>query len=87
MSVGSSAASTSTGSATVSTSELQVHSILRDERVWKPYFSSSESSTSSILTHGEDITVASLGFLYDYYGMTDETQHGPPSPGSRYCDY
>eukprot|EP00794_Sanderia_malayensis_P007236 gene7236-8044_t len=82
MSVESSTTSTTSCSTTVNASDLQVHHIFRDERLWKPYFSNSDSAPPSMLPNGEDITVASLGFLYDYYGMTEETQHGPPSPGS-----
>lgn len=80
MSVKSSIASTSSASTAPVTQDLPVHGILRDERVWKPYFSGHDSSTV-LHVNGEDINVG-LGFLYDYYGMTDETQHGPPSPGS-----
>ena len=63
-------------------------SMLKDERTWKAYLSSADASTASVLhVNGEDISVGSLGFLYDYYGMTDETLQGPPSPGNRYLPF
>ena len=66
--------------------ELALHGmIVRDERTWKPFYSSSDPGVASSILHvnSEDISSGSLGFLYDYYGITEETQHGPPSPGAR----
>ena len=65
--------------------DIPIQGILsRDDRNWK-HLLSSDSSTSASILHfpGDDISVPSMGFLYDYYGITEETQHGPPSPGTR----
>ena len=66
--------------------DIPIQGILsRDDRNWKHLLSSDPSSTTSILHFpGDDISVPTMGFLYDYYGITEETQHGPPSPGTRY---
>ena len=67
----------------------QVQGMLnRDDRHWKHFLSADSSSASSILhVTADDISVPTMGFLYDYYGITEETQHGPPSPGTRYTFY
>lgn len=64
--------------------DLPIQGILsRDDRHWKHLLGTDSSSSSSILQFtGDDLSVPSMGFLYDYYGITEETQHGPPSPGA-----
>lgn len=54
----------------------------RDDRSWKAYVSQIDSPiTSSLLVNGEDLNMASnLGFLYDYYEVTEESNQAPPSP-------
>lgn len=56
----------------------------REERAWKAYFSQSDTPLSTSLlaqVNGEDSNIANtLGFLYDYYGVTEESNQGPPSP-------
>lgn len=55
---------------------------VRDDRTWKAYVSQMDSPiTSSLLVNGEDLNMASsLGFLYDYYEVTEESSQAPPSP-------
>lgn len=55
---------------------------VRDDRSWKAYVSQIDSPiTSSLLVNGEDLNMASsLGFLYDYYEVTEESNQAPPSP-------
>ncbi|XP_057313118.1 grainyhead-like protein 2 homolog [Hydractinia symbiolongicarpus] len=56
----------------------------RDEKGWKAYFSNSElMSASTLFSHmnnTEDSSHNPVSFLYDYYGMTEETRQDPPSP-------
>lgn len=56
----------------------------REDRAWKAYFAQTDAPlTSSLLTqvNGEDSNMAStLGFLYDYYGVTEDPNQ-PSSPG------
>ncbi|XP_065058917.1 grainyhead-like protein 2 homolog isoform X2 [Rhopilema esculentum] len=55
--------------------------VLKDERSWKSFLGPSDSGSSSILQmNADDISAGALGFFYDYYGITEETQQGPPSP-------
>lgn len=73
----------STGSSSKSSSTPSDQSPEREERAWKAYFTQEAPLTTSLLTqvNGEDSTMAStLGFLYDYYGVTEDPQ-GPSSPG------
>lgn len=66
--------------------DIPVHGLLsRDDRHWK-HFLNADSSSSILHVTTDDISVPNMGFLYDYYGITEETQHGPPSPGTRYGD-
>lgn len=56
------------------------------DKTWKPYFSNSDMLASAIFTHIEtpeegNMANHSVSFLYDYYGMTEETRQDPPSPG------
>lgn len=57
----------------------------REERAWKAYFAQTDAPlTTTLLTQvsGEDSNMAStLGFLYDYYGVTEDPSQGPSSPG------
>lgn len=55
---------------------------VREDRAWKAYVSHIDSSIpSSLLVNGEDLSMASnLGFLYDYYEVTEESSQAPPSP-------
>ncbi|XP_078371214.1 grainyhead-like protein 2 homolog isoform X2 [Oculina patagonica] len=55
---------------------------VRDDRSWKAYVSQIDSPiSSSLLVNGEDLNMASnLGFLYDYYEVTEESNQAPPSP-------
>lgn len=55
---------------------------IRDDRSWKAYVSQIDSPiSSSLLVNGEDLNMASnLGFLYDYYEVTEESNQAPPSP-------
>ncbi|KAK3701725.1 hypothetical protein QZH41_018886 [Actinostola sp. cb2023] len=57
----------------------------REERAWKAYFAQTDAPlTTTLLTqvNGEDSNMAStLGFLYDYYGVTEDSGQGPSSPG------
>lgn len=55
---------------------------VRDDRSWKTYVSQIDSPiSSSLLVNGEDLNMASnLGFLYDYYEVTEESSQAPPSP-------
>ena len=54
------------------------------ERAWKAYLASTDAPlTASLLTqmNGEDSSMSTtLGFLYDYYGVAEESNQGPPSP-------
>lgn len=54
------------------------------ERAWKAYLASTDAPlTASLLTqmNGEEANMSStLGFLYDYYGVAEESNQGPPSP-------
>ena len=54
----------------------------REDRAWKAYLSSADSAiTSSLLVNGEDLSMATnLGFLYDYYEVTEEASQAPSSP-------
>lgn len=58
----------------------------RDEKGWKTYANSSSelmTTASAIFSNHsseEDIN-SHASFLYDYYGMTEETRQEPPSPG------
>jgi hypothetical protein len=56
----------------------------REERAWKAYFAQTDAPlTTTLLTqvNGEDSNMAStLGFLYDYYGVTEDPNQ-PSSPG------
>ena len=58
---------------------------VRDDRSWKAYVSQIDSPiSSSLLVNGEDLNMASnLGFLYDYYEVTEESNQAPPSPPSQ----
>ncbi|RMX37016.1 hypothetical protein pdam_00005052, partial [Pocillopora damicornis] len=55
---------------------------VREDRAWKAYVSQIDSPiSSSLLVNGEDLNMASnLGFLYDYYEVTEESSQAPPSP-------
>ena len=55
---------------------------IRDDRSWKSYVSQMDSTlANSLLVNGEDLNMASnLGFLYDYYEVTEESNQAPPSP-------
>ncbi|XP_031561681.1 grainyhead-like protein 2 homolog isoform X2 [Actinia tenebrosa] len=57
----------------------------REDRAWKAYFAQTDAPlTSTLLTqvNGEDSNMAStLGFLYDYYGVTEDPNQ-PSSPGA-----
>jgi hypothetical protein len=80
-----------------STSLYLVPSFIRDREDigWRAYFSSTEllsnctiptsPNTSEIFSHLTDTTTDTMrsqaGFLYDYYGMTEDTRLDPPSPG------
>ncbi|XP_032242135.1 grainyhead-like protein 2 homolog isoform X2 [Nematostella vectensis] len=58
----------------------------REERAWKAYFAQATTDvplTTQLLVNGEDSNMAStLGFLYDYYGVAEDSNQGPTSPGS-----
>ncbi|XP_020905551.1 grainyhead-like protein 2 homolog [Exaiptasia diaphana] len=73
----------STGSSSKTSSTPAEQSSEREERAWKAYFTQDAPLTTTLLTqvNGEDSNMAStLGFLYDYYGVTEDSQ-GPSSPG------
>lgn len=58
----------------------------RDEKQgWRPYAGNSEFASaifSQINNASSDEDIHNqANFLYDYYGMTDETRQEPPSPG------
>lgn len=59
-------------------------SVPEQERAWKAYLASTDAPlTASLLTqmNGEDPNMSNtLGFLYDYYGVAEESNQGPPSP-------
>lgn len=67
-----------------STMKSPVSESREQERAWKAYLASTDAPlTASLLTqmNGEDANMSStLGFLYDYYGVTEESNQGPPSP-------
>lgn len=67
------------------TTQIDVGLLSRDERPWKNLLNSDSCSSSMLNVTTDDISVPSIAFLYDYYGITEETQHGPPSPGTRYA--
>lgn len=58
---------------------------VRDDRSWKAYVSQMDSTlANSLLVNGEDLSMASnLGFLYDYYEVTEESNPAPPSPSNQ----
>ncbi|XP_029188069.1 grainyhead-like protein 2 homolog [Acropora muricata] len=58
---------------------------VRDDRTWKAYVSQLDSPISSaLLVNGEDLNMAAgLGFLYDYYEVTEESNQGPASPSNQ----
>lgn len=60
----------------------------REEKGWKAFVANSELMTtaSAIFNQisnpsNEEEMNNQVSFLYDYYGMTDETRQDPPSPG------
>jgi len=63
----------------------------RDDKIpWKPYFTNTDLITStaqatsifpSVHTSDESNMSNQVSFLYDYYGMTEESRQDPPSPG------
>lgn len=75
----------STGASTKTTSAPSEQTSEREERAWKAYFAQTDAPlTTTLLTqvNGEDSNMAStLGFLYDYYGVTEDPTQGPSSPG------
>ena len=58
---------------------------VRDDRTWKAYVSQLDSPISSaLLVNGEDLNMAAgLGFLYDYYEVTEESNQAPASPSNQ----
>lgn len=72
----------STSKATVGSPTSEGVRDVRDDRSWKAYVSQLDSPiSSSLLVNGEDLSMASnLGFLYDYYEVTEESNQAPPSP-------
>jgi len=58
----------------------------REEKGWRSYATSSELMTTasaifSQINNPSPDDDNQVNFLYDYYGMTDETRQEPPSPG------
>lgn len=58
----------------------------REEKGWRGYANNSELMTTASAIFSQIGTSSTeddnqANFLYDYYGMTEETRQEPPSPG------
>ena len=58
----------------------------REEKGWRGYTNNSELMTTASAIFSQIGSSSAdddnqVNFLYDYYGMTEETRQDPPSPG------
>ena len=54
-----------------------------EDKIWKSSFAMPDllSPSPLLVNQSEDNMSNQVSFLYDYYGMTDESRQDPPSPG------